>query len=696
MRTRRQSVVLGLVTGVLMVGASLVAPLTAKAQDEFQRDPPALEGEIIAIDRLSSQRLEMVVAVPALPPGAVPVVETQPPLEMAQASVAALTEAPTVVLAFDRSGSMEGRRLDLAKSAASQCVEELPRNAQVGLVTFDDQIDVVQDPSTDRGLLVSAIDAIVAAGNTATFDAVIAATELGGGFSPADSLTVRASRFIVLLSDGEDTASVASSEDAAARVLESEFRLYALGVDTEDGGLATLEGLVESTGGVAFNGSAEELATLCSSVADRIDGRFQVSLEFVDVVPNNFALVLQFNGFAVELAVRSPKALTGAALTGAVLTTATLTGSQIVGGPVDLTVATGSSAVDPLMAQRLTDQDLEQTALVDSEPVPAVATQPERGSQIPVAWTPAGQPDPRLLWVGAALALAAPLVVARTFLSRRVTHGLRMRRLPDLSPLERITGFVGDLLERRDEERLIGRKLELAAISLRAGEFVVFTMLAASISAATLALLGMSLSALAALVGIPLAATASVIRRGQRRAAQFEEQLADTLVILVGALRSGSSSMQALGVAASKAPSPTSDEFQRVIAEARIGRDLVASLRDLAERMQSEDARWIVEAIALNREVGGNLSATLENVGETITARAQVKTQVAVMSAEGRFTAAILIGLPFLIAGVLQVLNPGYLLPLLQSTTGNVILAVAVGNMAFGIAWIRKLIQMEY
>ena len=90
---------------------------------------------------------------------------------------------------------------------------------------------------------------------------------------------------------------------------------------------------------------------------------------------------------------------------------------------------------------------------------------------------------------------------------------------------------------------------------------------------------------------------------------------------MAGSLRAGHSLLRAVDSVASEADAPTSEEFSRIVNETRVGRDLSDALDEVAERMGSDDFTWVAQAIAIHREVGGNLAEVLDAVGHTIRER---------------------------------------------------------------------------
>jgi tight adherence protein B len=142
-----------------------------------------------------------------------------------------------------------------------------------------------------------------------------------------------------------------------------------------------------------------------------------------------------------------------------------------------------------------------------------------------------------------------------------------------------------------------------------------------------------------------------------------------------------------------EAESPTAEEFRRLTIETRLGRDFVESLSALADRVGSDDFQWVVQAIEIQREVGGDLAEVLDTVAGTIRDRTRIRRQVSALSAEGRMSAWVLMILPFGLAAVMAVTNPKYLGPLFHSGKGHVLLAVGAALLVAGGLWLRRIVK---
>lgn len=204
------------------------------------------------------------------------------------------------------------------------------------------------------------------------------------------------------------------------------------------------------------------------------------------------------------------------------------------------------------------------------------------------------------------------------------------------------------------------------------------------------------------LVGLLLALPAPFVGKlvlgylaGKRRAA-FDGQLGDTLQLLSGGLRAGHSILRAIDAAAAESQKPTSEEMRRVITETSLGRDLLAALNDTADRMKNEDFVWISQAIQINREVGGNLADVLDQVNETIRERSEIKGHIKALAAEGKFSAYILIAMPFGIVAMLLAVSPDYMNSMFTHPLGWAMIGASFVLMTIGALWMRKIIDLKF
>jgi tight adherence protein B len=257
-------------------------------------------------------------------------------------------------------------------------------------------------------------------------------------------------------------------------------------------------------------------------------------------------------------------------------------------------------------------------------------------------------------------------------------------------------GQVGRLIRGRSLEATLSGRLDQAAVSMTPGEWLLLhggSVLAAGV---LLGLLGGG-SASAAVLGVILgtAVPLVVLRvRTQRRKAAFDAQLADSLQLLAGSLRAGYSVPQAIDAIVREGEEPMTTEFGRALVEARLGVQLEDALESVGRRMDSVDFGWVVMAMRIQRDVGGNLAEVLTNVAATLRERERLRRQVRVLSAEGRLSAWILGLLPVVFGGYLLLVRPQYLQPLWTTTLGWLMLLTGALLFVAGVVWLRRVVRV--
>jgi tight adherence protein B len=260
----------------------------------------------------------------------------------------------------------------------------------------------------------------------------------------------------------------------------------------------------------------------------------------------------------------------------------------------------------------------------------------------------------------------------------------------------RAVGIVDGVLVRRGSVSKLARTLQGAGLRLGPADFVLLVTAATAVSAALGLLVGGIL--LAVVLGGLAVFVARVVLGilASRRRAAFADQLDDSLQLMASSLRAGHSILRAMDAVAQEAPAPTSEEFAAIVNQTRMGRDLTDALDDLAARMGSDDFSWAAQAIAIQREVGGNLAEVLDAVGHTIRERNAIRRQVKALSAEGKLSAIVLMALPPGVAAFLAMTRPEYIGKFTESAVGYGLLVAAAVLMVIGGLWMRKTVQVKF
>ncbi len=271
--------------------------------------------------------------------------------------------------------------------------------------------------------------------------------------------------------------------------------------------------------------------------------------------------------------------------------------------------------------------------------------------------------------------------------------GTILGKLPGFGLLsQRAEGFASD----RGLMQPISNLLESANLPWRPGEAVAFALTSSVIIALAVGLWVESIAA-GLLTAVALVAVVYVVvnQIAARDRKKFEEQLPSVLGLLATSLRSGQSFLQAMEAVAAEAPQPTAREYNRAVAEVRLGRTVGSAMSGISQRMNSSDFEWVVMSTEIQREVGGNLAEVLDIVSDTMLQRTRLRREVRALSAEGRFSAGILLLMPIFLVMFLYVNNRPYLMQLTASTTGWILVGVCLGLMAGAIAWVRKIVDIE-
>ncbi|MGN6058612.1 MAG: type II secretion system F family protein [Sphingomicrobium sp.] len=146
-----------------------------------------------------------------------------------------------------------------------------------------------------------------------------------------------------------------------------------------------------------------------------------------------------------------------------------------------------------------------------------------------------------------------------------------------------------------------------------------------------------------------------------RRINKFNSNFPDAIELMVRGLRSGLPITETLGIVATEISGPVGVEFRMVSDKMKIGRTMESALQDTADRMGTAEFQFFVITLAIQRETGGNLAETLSNLADVLRKRAQMKLKIRAMSSESKASAYIIGSLPFVVFGLVWMINPGYM-----------------------------------
>jgi len=179
--------------------------------------------------------------------------------------------------------------------------------------------------------------------------------------------------------------------------------------------------------------------------------------------------------------------------------------------------------------------------------------------------------------------------------------------------------------------------------------------------------------------------------RQGRRLRAFNRRLPDTLSLMANALKAGLSLPQAIEAVTRNSQPPISDELARVMRETNLGSATPQALANMVRRVGSEDLDLIVTAITIQSSVGGNLARILDGISHTIRQRVQMKSQISALTAQMRASGWIITLLPFIVAGILDIITPSYFSVMFRDPGGRALLVLASISIFFGNLFIRRI-----
>jgi tight adherence protein B len=262
-----------------------------------------------------------------------------------------------------------------------------------------------------------------------------------------------------------------------------------------------------------------------------------------------------------------------------------------------------------------------------------------------------------------------------------------------------LTEWVSRRVEKTSFGDNIARELARADVKLKVVEFFALIVISVILTGAFLWLVGSQEPisfGIGAVIGLFLPRM-YVNNQKKRRLKRFNDQLPDMINLMVNGLRAGYSTMQAMEAVSKEMPNPISDEFRRVVQEMQLGIPMETAMENLLRRIPSQDLDFMVTAVNVQREVGGNLSEILDTISFTIRERIRIKGDIQTLTAQVRTSGSVLSLIPVFLTLVLWFLNPEYLLSL-QGGGIYCVIGVIVGVVlliVIGYAIMMKIADIE-
>jgi tight adherence protein B len=254
---------------------------------------------------------------------------------------------------------------------------------------------------------------------------------------------------------------------------------------------------------------------------------------------------------------------------------------------------------------------------------------------------------------------------------------------------------LGHLLPRTQR---LHEQLEEAGIGLDVVDYLLLCLAVGGTAgaAARLVLGASAVLCVGVAVGATLGLPHLVLRhRIRRRRQEFLKQFPDAVDLVIRAVKSGLPVAEALQTVADESANQAGRLFQEVTGSMRLGKSLNEALAAVSARVDIAELRFFVISIAIQQETGGNLAEILQNLVNLMRRRTQVKLKIRAMSSEARASATIIGALPFVMAGIIPLIDPDYLLPLFADPRGWLLLAAGSASLCLGLGIMAKLVRFE-
>lgn len=563
--------------------------------------------------------------------------------------------ARTAVLAIDTSDSMRGKKIAAAKAAALSFLSAVPANVAVGIVTFDNSVHVLQQPSLDRAASQAAVKGLSLKLNTALYAGVRAAVAATG---------TTGERQVLVISDGKDNTKTPLAPLIAA-IKSSGVKVDTVALEQGVAAPAPLAAMAAAGKGTVVSANSAALAQAFSSEADVLARQVVVTAK----VP-----------------------------AGQSSSDASVTVSLTAGGTehdASAYVEVKAPAPAPVVAPSLPVPVAASSSLLIPTPVMYGGIAAIGLGVIGLLFMMLGTKSPEKR---STLEEHLQVYSSTEDGSRRTREQMRTDHAQASSLAAQAKQAAQNVLATNSGfEAKIADRLEGAGMALKSSEWLLLHV-GIAFGAGLIGLLITAGNPVALILFLIIGAIGPWVYLAMKRSKRlkaFDAGLADTLQLMAGSLSAGLSLAQSMDTIVREGTEPITSEFKRVIVEARLGVGIEDALDGVAIRMQSNDFKWVVMAIRIQREVGGNLSELLLTVAGTLREREYIRRHVRALSAEGRLSCWILGSLPPVFLVYLTLTKPTYVHPMFTTGIGWLMCGAMAVLLSVGIFWMSKVAKVE-
>ena len=546
-----------------------------------------------------------------------------------------------IVLALDRSQSMLGRPFANALSAARTFIGSAGPHDHVGIVAFGHSafgLGRFSAPPADAQTSLGGLSVDSKSG-TALYDAIVlAASHLASDDSPG--------RAIVVVTDGADVSSSNTLQQAVAAARAAHASVYTIGIGGPSFTPDALRTLARETGGSYRQvARTRDLNTVYTALASELDRTWQLSY-----------VTAARPGMTLRLTAMVPGAGSARAV------------AQVAGG--------------------------EAAPIGPSSLIPSV-----------------GYSGVGTLLIGLTVGMLVLLACGFWFASQRGGK-LRSRIEPHLGLVDRdpkvrrqrgrasarahVANGVESILGNLRQFQRVQLMIERADLPLRAGELLALCaglgFVCGLVSAASASPTLVTLAVMVVFGWVPYA---YVSFKAKSRIKKFENQLPDLLITIAASLKAGHSFRQGIQSVVDEGAEPAAKEFRRVLTETQLGKTMDDALADLSLRIGSKNLAFVINAVTIQRQIGGTLAGLFDMVADTVRQRQQFGRKVKGLTAMGRMSAYVLVGLPIFMGILVTLINGQYMAPLYQSGMGQKLLVSGVVMMIIGSLILKKIVSFR-
>ena len=515
-------------------------------------------------------------------------------------SVSSAASGPIIFL-IDTSGSMKIEKMEAVRSAVKGIIANLQGTQEIAIISFSEKVSTIQPITTDHALAIKQVDLLFAGGDTSMYDAIASGLQLNDSKRPSQ---------YILLSDGEDTTSLASLDSLLPTISSIGIPINTIGIQVSPAQTDVLSRISAASGGTFYN--VTDISRLLAT--------YQIILE-------------------PELAATP----------------------QIVSPEPD---DSQSLSID-LFGSKLFEFGLSAFVAVL------------------MFFT---------LLIYRKNSLKRNRQKARLYTLQKYTYG-NLKRVTNRFRESIVSySFIPKRIEKiiKDKLELIHADISYAStVKLLLGGWLFASLLLSLISKS------LFIGVLVSSVMTPLLFKTITDNIRRKQVQKFGEELPELLNILASALRSGLSLAQGLEAFSTDSKGEVAREMRRTIGEIRVGTPIDEALMGVAERMESEDLRWAVTALSIQRVVGGSMATILTTTFETVKARAEIRREVKTLSAEGKLSAYVLMALPLGIFTFLLLTRREYVSAFWTNPTGIFLMIVVGIQLAIGWTWMKKIVEIK-